>query len=49
MRLFADPARLDGAGEVLERSIGGQVGEVVFALAGRAVLADQLPAFVHET
>jgi len=40
MRLFADPACLNGAGELFERGIGGQVGELVFALAGRLVLAD---------
>ena len=40
MRLFADPTGLDGAGKLLERCIGRQVGEVVFAFAGRAVLAD---------
>ena len=34
MRLFADPAGLDGAGKLLDRSIDWEVGEVVFALAG---------------
>lgn len=41
MRLFADPAGLDGAGKLLERCIGRQVGQIVFAFAGRAVLADE--------
>ena len=46
MRLFADPTGLDGAGrllepgKLLERCIGRQVGQIVFAFAGRAVLAD---------
>jgi len=41
VRLLADPPRLDGAGEVLQRRVGGQVGELVFAFAGRAMLADE--------
>lgn len=41
LRLFADPARLDSAGEPLERGVGGKVGELIVALAGRAVLADR--------
>src|SRR5262245_43990078 len=40
MRLLAEPARLDGAGELLEGCVGWQVGEIIFALAGRAMLAD---------
>ncbi len=40
MRLFADPARLDGAGEFLERGVGGKVGEIILSLAGRAMFAD---------
>ena len=38
MRLFADPAGLDGAGQLLDRRVGGQVREVVLALAGRATV-----------
>src|ERR1700758_4308442 len=41
MRLLADPARLDGAGECLERCVRRQVGKIVFALAVRTVLPDQ--------
>jgi hypothetical protein len=41
MCLFADPARFDGAGQLLDRRVGGQVGEVVLALAGRAMFADE--------
>jgi hypothetical protein len=33
MGLLANPARLDGAGERLDRRVGWQVREVVFALA----------------
>ncbi|ESZ55487.1 hypothetical protein X727_33080 [Mesorhizobium sp. L103C119B0] len=40
MRLFAYPARLDSACELLERGVSGKVGEIIFALAGRAMLAD---------
>ena len=40
VRLFADPAGLDGAGELLDRGIGRQVREIVFAFAGRAMLTD---------
>lgn len=40
MRLFADPARLDGTCKLLERDVRGKVGEIVFALASRAMLAD---------
>src|SRR5689334_23964840 len=47
MRLFADPARLDGAGEHLERRLRRQIGEVVFALAIRAVLTDQPDFFTR--
>src|SRR4030095_5658830 len=38
--LFADPARLDGCSELLERGVGRKVGEIIFALAGRAMFAD---------
>ena len=41
MSLFADPTGLDGSGKRLDRRVGGQVGEVVFALAGLAMFADQ--------
>jgi hypothetical protein len=41
MRLFADPVRLDGAGQLLDRRVGGQVREVILALAGRAMLAHE--------
>jgi hypothetical protein len=42
MRLFADPPRLDGTGQLLDRRAGGQVREVVLALARRAMFADLL-------
>src|SRR5690348_13427274 len=45
VRLFTDPARLDGSGEHRERGVDGQVGEVVFMLATGATFADQ-PGFV---
>jgi len=41
MRLFADPARLDGAGQLLDWRVGRQVREVVLALAGRAMFAHE--------
>lgn len=41
MRLFADPARLDRAGESLDRSVAGQIGEIIFSLAIRAMLTHQ--------
>lgn len=40
MRLFADPARLDRSRKLLERDIGGKIGEIIFALASGAMLAD---------
>lgn len=39
MGLFADPARLDGIGQLLSRRVSGQVREIVLALAGGAMLA----------
>src|SRR3546814_9607831 len=44
MGLLADPARLDGAGDIPDRRICGQVREIIFALAAGAMLADQ-PCF----
>ena len=41
MCLFADPACFDGAGQLLDRRVGGQVREVVLAFAGRAMLAHE--------
>jgi hypothetical protein len=41
VRLLADPSRLDALRQLLERRVGGQVGEVVLALTAGAVLADQ--------
>ena len=41
MGLFADPARLDGAGERLDRRVGWQVREIVFAFPIGATFADQ--------
>jgi hypothetical protein len=41
MRLLANPARLDRAGQTRERGVGGQVRELVLALSGRPTLADQ--------
>ena len=46
--LLTDPARLDGAGQRLEISIGGKVGEIVFLLAGRAPLADEPNLFARQ-
>ncbi|MBB3571734.1 hypothetical protein FHX05_005883 [Rhizobium sp. BK491] len=40
MRLFAYPARLDSACELLERGVSGKIGERIFALVGGAMLAD---------
>ncbi len=31
---------LDSAGELLERSFGGKIGEIIFALTSRAMLAN---------
>lgn len=33
MRLFANPAPLNGAGDVFDRYVGEKVGEIVFPLA----------------
>ena len=33
MRLFANPACLDGSGEPLQTCVGWQVGKIIFALA----------------
>ena len=41
MGLLADPAGFDGAGQLPERCVDGQIAEVVFAFASGAVLADQ--------
>src|SRR3954471_2022100 len=41
VRLFANPARLDGGGQGTQRGPRRQVCEVVFALPARAPLADQ--------
>ena len=41
MRLLADPARLDGTCKLLHRGVWGQVGQIEFALSGRAMFADQ--------
>ena len=41
MGLFADPSRLDRAGEGLEVGVGRQVGKIVFALARSATFADE--------
>lgn len=40
MSLFADTADLDGTGKLLDRRVGRQVGEIVFALPGRTMFAD---------
>ena len=40
MRLLADPACLDRSCDLFEQRVGGQVGEIIFAFAGRAMLAD---------
>ncbi len=45
MRLFADPARLAGASDVLDRGVGGKVREIVFSLSIGARLAHQ-PGFL---
>ena len=41
MRLLADPARLDGTCKLHHRGIWGQVGQIVFAVSGRAMSVDQ--------
>ena len=46
MRLFADPTRLYGAGDVFDRRVGGQVREIVFPLSTGAMLAHQPSLFV---
>src|SRR3546814_7056922 len=45
MRLFADSARLDCPGQVLDGGVGRRVREIVFALAVRTMLAHQ-PGFL---
>lgn len=37
MGLFANPARLDGGGDILDRRVCGQVREIIFALAAGAI------------
>src|SRR3546814_19428214 len=44
VRLFADPACLDGASEIPDRRICGQVREIIFALAAGTMLTNQ-PSF----
>ena len=41
VRLLAHPPRFDQRGQGFERGIGREIGQVVLALAGGAVLADQ--------
>lgn len=41
MGLFADPAGFDGAGQPIDRRVRGPVGEIVLALAGRAMFPDE--------
>jgi len=41
MRLLADPARLDGTGNILDRHVGEEIGEMVFSLAVGTMLAHQ--------
>jgi hypothetical protein len=47
MRLFADAARLDGACELLERDVGGKVGEVMSMTveSGPCIFAQKGPRF----
>src|SRR5579884_836288 len=40
VHLRADPAPLEGCGQGRQRRLGRVVGEMIFALAGRPVLAD---------
>lgn len=46
--LLADPTGFDGTGQLFERRVAGQIAEVVFALAGGAMLADQSDIFARE-
>src|SRR5512135_1801729 len=41
VHLLADPARLNQGRQPLKRHVGGEVGQVIFSLAARAMLADQ--------
>ena len=41
MRLFADPPGFDGGGQGAHVGLGGQIGEIVFLLAGCPQLADK--------
>jgi hypothetical protein len=43
--LLADPTGFDGTVQLFERRVAGQIAEVVFALAGGAMLADQPDLF----
>ena len=47
MRLFADPARLDGRGEHPAIGLSGQVGQIVFLLAGGPSFADEPDRFAR--
>ena len=40
MGLLADPSRLDGGSQRAQAGAGGQIGEVVFLLSRRALLAN---------
>lgn len=44
MGLFAGPSCLDGAGDISDRCICGQVREIIFSLAAGTMLANQ-PGF----
>ena len=44
MRPLADPARLDGTGNILDRRVCREIGEIVFSLAVGTMLAHQ-PGF----
>ena len=41
MGLLANPSCLDGRGQAAQVHSGGQVGKIVFLLAGHALLADE--------
>lgn len=48
MRLLAHLTGLDRAGKPLDRGLGGKVGEVVLALTGRAMFADDPDLFARQ-
>ena len=48
VRLLADPTSLDGAGQLLDRRLAREIGQVILALSGRAMFADEPGLFAGQ-